>query len=78
MGGVVGGPESPTASLYFHKVRILVGPSQFETWAGFSWKVSWGGLLGMKGFFENFKVGFDFSCFPPEAPKLEIERINRI
>jgi len=75
--GVIGGHDSPTAPMYFHKVKILVGLSQFETWAGFSWHLSCACLLGQKGFFENFEVTFDWSSHPPSSPRLRVERIIR-
>lgn len=70
--GVVGGKdESP---MYFHKVKVLVGASDFETMAGFSWGLAVGGLLGRRGFFENFLVKFDCSTYPPQ---LDIEKLHR-
>lgn len=69
--GAIGGP---TALLYFHKVRILVFGDSFETMAGFSPDLSVTGLLGRRGFFDNFVVKFDASVFPPQC---EIEKIHR-
>ena len=73
--GIVGGPAAPSSPIYFHKVKILVGSEQFETMAGFSWDLAVGGLLGRRGFFENFLVQFDCSAHPPQ---LEIHRIARV
>ncbi len=60
--------------LYFHKVKILVGAEQFETMAGFSPELSVGGILGRRGFFENFIVRIDSSTTPPVC---DIEKIHR-
>ena len=60
--------------MYFHKVKVLVGASDFETMAGFSWGLAVGGLLGRRGFFENFLVKFDCSTYPPQ---LDIEKLHR-
>jgi len=68
LGGVIGGASVP---LYFHKVKILIGSAQVETMAGFSDKISVAGLLGRRGFFDNFIVKIDSSTNPPF---FEIER----
>lgn len=69
--GVIGGPKAP---LYFHKVKILVASEQFETMAGFSRDLSVAGILGRRGFFENFVVTIDSSTIPPFC---EIHKIHR-
>jgi len=69
--GIIGGPGVP---LYFHKIKILIGSEQFETMAGFSSALSVGGLLGRRGFFENFIVKIDSSTTPPTV---DLEKINR-
>ncbi len=68
--GVSGGPKVP---IYYHKVKILIGPEQLTTMAGFSWGLSVGGLLGRRGFFENFIVKIDSSVIPPVG---ELEKIH--
>ncbi len=60
--GIVGGPGSP---VYFHKVKIRVGTELFETLAGFSDRLAVAGILGRRGFFDNFTVIFDASSQPP-------------
>jgi hypothetical protein len=45
--GVIGGPK---ASMYFHKVKVLVFGDFFETMAGFSRELSVTGLQGRRGF----------------------------
>ena len=72
MSGVVGGK---TASMYFHRIKILVGSEQVTTMAGFSEEMSVAGLLGRRGFFEDFVVKIDSSTAPPF---LELEKINRV
>ena len=68
--GIVG---SHKADMYFHKVKIIVGSERFETMVGFSWEINCS-LLGIRGFFENFKVAFDSSETPPI---IDLERIRR-
>jgi len=70
--GVIGGP---TGLLYFHRIKILVFGDSFETMAGFSPDLAVTGLLGRRGFFDNFVVKFDASTFPPHC---EIEKIHRV
>jgi hypothetical protein len=69
--GVIGDLRVP---MYFHKVRILIFGDSFETMAGFSHQLSVTGLLGLRGFFENFVVTIDSSVHPPHC---EIEKIHR-
>jgi hypothetical protein len=69
--GVTG---APTSLLYFHKVRIFVFGDSFETMAGFCPELAVTGLLGRRGFFDNFVVKFDASTAPPYC---EIEKIHR-
>ncbi len=69
--GIIGGPK---ASIFFHRVKILVGSEQIETMAGFSWELAVGGILGRRGFFENFVVKIDSSTTPPTC---ELEKIHR-
>lgn len=72
--GVVGGQNAPEAPMYFHKIKIMVVADQFETMVGFSPGPAVGGILGRRGFFENFTVKFDCSVDPPS---MEIEYIHR-
>jgi hypothetical protein len=70
--GIVGGAKVP---MYFHKVQVFLGSGdRFDTMAGFSSGLSVAGILGRRGFFENFHVHFDASDVPPS---IEISRINR-
>jgi len=70
--GVIGGPKAP---MYFHRVRVLVFGDFFETMAGFSRDLSVTGLLGRRGFFQNFIVKIDAST---AIPHCEIEKIHRV
>ena len=70
--GAIGGPKAP---MYFHKIKILLFGDFFETMAGFSKDLSVTGLLGRRGFFENFIVKIDASVSPPHC---EIEKIHRV
>ncbi len=71
LGGVIVGA---TGLMYYHKVKILVGSERIETMAGFSKQLSVAGILGRRGFFENFTVTFDASEYPPF---LEVDRVYR-
>jgi len=71
LGGVIGGA---TGLMYYHKVKIIIGSERIETMAGFSPQLSVAGILGRRGFFENFTVKFDASEHPPF---LEVERVYR-
>jgi len=71
LGGIIGGAKG---SVYFHRVKILVAGEQFETMAGFSPEFSVAGLLGRRGFFENFIVRIDSSTNPPS---FDLEKIHR-
>jgi hypothetical protein len=69
--GIIGGPSAP---MYFHKIKVCLGSWSFNTMAGFSTALSVGGILGRRGFFENFKVTFDPLTLPPS---IELEQIHR-
>jgi len=72
LSGVVGGANG---DMYYHKIKILVGSYQITTMAGFSEDMTVAGLLGRRGFFEEFIVKIDSSTTPP---CFEYERINRV
>jgi len=72
LGGIIQGPKVP---MYFHRVKVVVGLEQFETMAGFSWGLTVGGILGRRGFFDNFNVSFDSSADPPT---IELMRTYRV
>lgn len=60
------------ANFFLHDVAVHVPGGPITTRAGFSEDLPIVGLLGMSGFFENFKIVFD-----PTALRVELERINR-
>ena len=70
IGGVIGGATAP---MYYHDIKIQVGSEQIPIRAAFSWKMSVVGILGRRGFFDNFSIKFDASTSPPT---LELERIH--
>jgi len=70
LGGVIPGVSVP---MYYHKVTIQIGTQRFATMAAFSKELITAGILGRRGFFENFTVKFDASESPPF---LEVERIH--
>ena len=71
LAGVIGGAKG---TVYYHKVKLIVGSEMIAISAGFSHELSIAGLLGRHGFFENFVVTFD-PCSNP--PGLEVSRIHR-
>lgn len=71
VGGIIGGRRAP---IYYHKVKILIGSEQLQTMAGFCEELSVGGILGRRGFFENFVVKIDSSTSPPFV---ELDKIHR-
>jgi hypothetical protein len=64
----IGGSES----IYLHEVSLYVPGGPVNIKAGFKDKLPVAGLLGMRGFFEFFKVSFD-----PDAKIRELDRIYR-
>jgi len=73
IGGFAANISEPA---YFHTVNLHVGTNwSVEIKAGFVENLSMAGLLGRRGFFENFVVRFDHSSLPPYY---DLERISRI
>lgn len=73
IGGISEGMQEP---VYFHKVKIWVEENWIiEVIAGFVKKLSYTGILGRSGFFDNFYVRFDHTANPPA---FEFERIPQI
>jgi hypothetical protein len=72
LGGIIGGAKAP---LYFHQVKILIGSFQIQTMVGFSEALSVAGLLGRRGFFDNFIFNLDGTG---SLPVFEIEKLNRV
>lgn len=75
--GTIGGiSEGLQESVYFHKVQIWVEENWLiEVTAGFVKKLTFSGILGRNGFFDNFHVHFDHTAYPPIV---EIEKIALI
>ena len=71
LGGVVGGSVS---QMYFHKVKLCLPGTIIDIMAGFSEKLSVGGLLGRSGFFDKYTITFD-PCSTP--PGFEMQRVGR-
>ena len=69
IGGIFGEQRRP---VYYHKVKIIVANEQFETMAGFSWDLTVVGVLGRRGFFQNFSVKIDSA---PDPPSIELQKI---
>ena len=68
-GGIFDDPKRP---VYFLKVKVIVVSEQFETMAGFSPHLSAVGILGRRGFFQNFITKIDSSGNPPY---IELQKI---
>jgi len=69
--GIIGGPK---VDIYFHPIVIQIAGQQFGTMAGFSWEMAVAGILGRRGFFENFVTKIDYSTNPPT---FDIDKIHR-
>jgi len=69
-GGIFDDAKRP---VYFHKVKVIVVSEQFETMAGFSRDLSAIGILGRRGFFQNFITKIDSSGNPPF---MDLEKIS--
>lgn len=72
LGGIIGGASAP---MYYHQMKILIGSSQLQTMVGFSQALSVAGLLGRRGFFDNFIFTLDGTVSPPV---FEVEKLNRV
>jgi hypothetical protein len=64
----IGGSEN----IYLHQIALYIPGGPIITKVGFKENLPVAGLLGMRGFFEFFKVSFD-----PDLKICEIERIHR-
>ena len=65
------GIAGPT-DIFLHDVSLYVPGGIVSTRVGFSDALPLAGLLGMTGFFENFKITFD-----PTSLQVELERLYR-
>lgn len=71
---LIGIKKGVAICVFFHTVRLFVGSESLTIPAGFTPELSVAGVLGRRGFFDNFAVRFDTASTPPS---LEIERIHR-
>lgn len=62
----IGGPEET----WLHDITLYIPGGPVQISAGFKEELAVAGLLGMRGFFDNFKVTFD-----PSAEECILERI---
>lgn len=69
----VGVSGKPTM-IYVHSVSLYVGTGIVGIKAGFCYDLPLAGLLGRRGFLENFKFSFDPSNNPPV---FDLEKISR-
>jgi hypothetical protein len=69
------GVSGKQTKLYLHKVSIYVMSSIVPVVAGFCDELPLAGILGRRGFLENFKFTFDHS---PKPPNFELTRIVRV
>jgi len=60
--------------VYYHKIKLCIGPDIIPVTAGFSDELSVSGILGRFGFFDNYTITFD-PCTNP--PGFDIQRIHR-
>lgn len=71
IGGISEGMQEP---VYFHSVQLYIEDNWIiNVTAGFVKKLTFNGLLGRTGFFDNFFVSFDHTVQPPvfEITKIE-------
>lgn len=61
--------------LYIHKISLYVAAQIITIVGGFSYDIPLAGVLGRRGFFDNFKIVFDASTSPLT---FDIERIHKI
>ncbi|MFZ0794340.1 MAG: hypothetical protein WAM65_11245, partial [Candidatus Korobacteraceae bacterium] len=57
-------------AIYLHDISLYAPGGIITTRAGFSDNLPIAGLLGMAGFFENYKISFD-----PVTLRCELERL---
>jgi hypothetical protein len=68
--------QAMSEPVYYHKVKLNIESNWvIEIPVGFIKKLSVAGIVGRRGFFDNFRVRFDQSAMPPF---IELERIERI
>lgn len=73
-GDLSGIVQGAAIKVYYHDVGLYVGTDRVRVRAGFSDDVSVAGILGRRGFFDNFIITFDPSQTPPG---FDIQRLGR-
>lgn len=63
---------SGSETLYLHEITLYLPGGAVQTRVGFKDKLPVAGLLGMKGFFDFFRVTFD-----PDLKACELQRLYR-
>jgi hypothetical protein len=69
------GVSGKATKIYLHKVSIYVMGGIVGVTAGFCDDLPLAGLLGRRGFLENFKFTFDNSSKPPQFELTKIVRV---
>ena len=67
--GIISGTQS---KVYYHGIKLAFADQFLNVTAGFSDELSVAGILGRRGFFDNFAITFDPSSQPPG---MEIQRM---
>jgi len=68
------GVSGQLTTIYLHQVSLYIPGGIIGITAGFCYELPLAGLLGRRGFLDQFKFTFDPSTNPPEY---ELERINK-
>jgi hypothetical protein len=66
------GVSGEATNTYLHDIAFYAPGGIIQITAGFTANLPVAGVLGMKGFFEHFKITFD-----PTAEQVELERIYK-
>ena len=73
-GDLSGIVQGAGIKVYYHDIGLWVGADHIRIRAGFSDGVSVAGILGRRGFFDNFTITFDPALAPPG---FSIQRVGR-
>jgi hypothetical protein len=67
------GSSGQEQSAYFHEIKLEVGGHEISCFAGFSRELQSlpYGILGQEGFFDNFKITFDY-----QKDKIELQSVT--
>ncbi|MGA8736812.1 MAG: aspartyl protease family protein [Terriglobales bacterium] len=64
------GVDGKSSVIYFHSINLFAPGGVISITAAFSYELPIAGILGMRGFFDHFKIVFD-----PAALRCELERV---